>query len=298
MSCQELFLKYLKFEKRCSDHTITAYKKDLSQFADFITVNGSFFDVKKIKRKDVRDWVVFLSEKGDIPKTISRKVTSLKSFYKFLMRRGVVDKTPADAVIVPKLTKKLPYFLDEKSINSLLDNGYFKKDFEGIRDKLIISLFYDTGIRLSELKNLKDRDIREKEFSIRVLGKNNKERIIPYPRSMEKLVCEYLLIRNKKKSGIFPFFFVTLKGKPLYDKLIYRVVEKYLSMVTTLEKKSPHVLRHTFATHLLNRGADLNAVKELLGHSNLVATQIYTHTSMDKIQHVYKQAHPWGEEKL
>lgn len=157
-------------------------------------------------------------------------------------------------------------------------------------------MFYDTGIRLSELKNLKDSDIRENEFSIRVLGKNNKERIIPYPRSMGNLVSEYLLIRNKEKSGNFPVLFVTLKGKPLYDKLIYRVVEKYLSLVTTLEKKSPHVLRHTFATHLLNRGADLNAVKELLGHSNLVATQIYTHTSMEKIQHVYKQSHPWGEE--
>ncbi|MBK5202207.1 MAG: tyrosine-type recombinase/integrase [Prolixibacteraceae bacterium] len=296
MSCQESFLKYLKFEKRCSDHTITAYKEDLFQFAAFITVNKGFFDVHDIGRRDVRDWVVSLSEKGYLSKTISRKVTSLKSFYKFLMRRGVVDKTPTDAVIVPKMSKKLPYFLDEKSINSLLDNGYFKKDFEGIRDKLIISLFYDTGIRLSELKNLKDSDIRENEFSIRVLGKNNKERIIPYPRSMGNLVSEYLLIRNKEKSGNFPVLFVTLKGKPLYDKLIYRVVEKYLSLVTTLEKKSPHVLRHTFATHLLNRGADLNAVKELLGHSNLVATQIYTHTSMEKIQHVYKQSHPWGEE--
>ena len=298
MSCQESFLKYLKFEKRCSDHTITAYKEDLFQFAAFITVKKGFFDVNDIGRRDVRDWVVSLSEKEDAPKTISRKVTSLKSFYKFLMRRGVVDKTPVDAVIVPKMSKKLPYFLDEKSINSLLDNGYFKKDFEGIRDKLIISLFYDTGIRLSELKNLKDSDIRENEFSIRVLGKNNKERIIPYPRSLEKLVSEYLLIRNKEISGNFPVFFVTLKGKPLYDKLIYRVVEKYLSLVTTLEKKSPHVLRHTFATHLLNRGADLNAVKELLGHSNLVATQIYTHTSMEKIQHIYKQAHPWGEDML
>jgi len=296
MSCQESFFKYLKFEKRCSDHTITAYKKDLFQFAEFIAADRGYFDVKKIGRKDVRAWVVSLSEKGYLSKTISRKVTSLKSFYKFLMRRGVVDKTPADAVIVPKMSKKLPYFLDEKSINSLLDNGYFKNDFEGIRDKLIISLFYDTGIRLSELKTLKDMDIREKEFSIRVLGKNNKERIIPYPRSMENLVSEYLLIRNKIKSGSFPFFFVTLKGKPLYDKLIYRVVEKYLSIVTTLEKKSPHVLRHTFATHLLNRGADLNAVKELLGHSNLVATQVYTHTSMEKINRVYKQSHPWGEE--
>jgi len=296
MSCQESFFKYLKFEKRCSDHTITAYKKDLFQFAEFIAADRGYFDVKKIGRKDVRAWVVSLSEKGYLSKTISRKVTSLKSFYKFLMRRGVVDKTPADAVIVPKMSKKLPYFLDEKSINSLLDNGYFKNDFEGIRDKLIISLFYDTGIRLSELKTLKDMDIREEEFSIRVLGKNNKERIIPYPRSMENLVSEYLLIRNKIKSGSFPFFFVTLKGKPLYDKLIYRVVEKYLSIVTTLEKKSPHVLRHTFATHLLNRGADLNAVKELLGHSNLVATQVYTHTSMEKINRVYKQSHPWGEE--
>ena len=296
MSYQESFLKYLQFEKRCSDNTVIAYRKDLDQFEDFLFKKVGDFNILDVDSKLVRSWIVFLMEKGDLPKTVARKVTALKSFYKFLMRQQLLDKTPMDTVVTPKVPKKLPFFVDEDSLNTLLDNGYFSNDFEGIRDKLIISLFYGTGVRLSELTNLKDQDIYQHEMLIRVLGKNKKERIVPYPRGINPLIDAYILARN----DLFPeresTFFITSKGCHIYVKLVYRVVNKYLSFVTTLEKKSPHVLRHTFATHLLNRGADLNAVKELLGHSNLAATQIYTHTSTEKLQHIYKQAHPWGGE--
>ncbi len=296
MSYQESFLKYLKFEKRCSDNTVIAYKKDLDQFEDFLFKAVGDFNVLDVDSKQVRNWVVSLMEQGDLPKTVARKVTALKSFYKFLMHQQLLDKTPMDTVVTPKIPKKLPFFVDENSLNVLLDNGYFSNDFEGIRDKLIISLFYGTGIRLSELTNLKDQDVYPHETLIRVLGKNKKERIVPYPRSINLLIDEYISERNDMFPEQGTVFFITSKGRPVYVKLVYRVVNKYLSLVTTLEKKSPHVLRHTFATHLLDRGADLNAVKELLGHSNLAATQIYTHTSTEKLQSIYKQAHPWGGE--
>ncbi len=292
MTHQESFLKYLRFEKRCSDHTIVAYKKDLDQFEEYLFNTVGDFNVLEVTNKQIRTWVVLLMEKGLTAKTVNRKVTSLKSFYKYLMRQELIDSTPLTSVPLPKVPKKLPYFLDENSLHTLLDNGYFKNDFEGIRDKLIVSLFYGSGIRLSELINLKEKDISFGETLIRVLGKNNKERIVPYPRSMNKLFEEYIQLRDSYFDQVNASFFLTKKGKPVYEKLVYRVVKKNLSLVTTLEKKSPHVLRHTYATHLLNRGADLNAVKELLGHSNLAATQIYTHTTTEKLQSIYKQAHP------
>ncbi|RKD87944.1 tyrosine-type recombinase/integrase [Mangrovibacterium diazotrophicum] len=292
MSYQESFLKYLRFEKRCSDHTVVAYKKDLDQFEEFLFKTVGDFNVLKVDSKMVRSWVVSLMDGGMAAKTVNRKITSLKSFYKFLLRQELIEVTPMDSVISPKVPKKLPYFVDEGSLHRLLDNGYFRNDFEGVRDKLILSLFYGTGMRLSELVNLKDSDIRQSETLLRVLGKNNKERIVPYPRSLNNLIGEYLNMRETEFGNNSPQFFVTSKGKPVYHKLIYRVVYNHLALVTPLEKKSPHILRHSYATHLLNRGADLNAVKELLGHSNLAATQVYTHTSTEKLQSIYKQAHP------
>ncbi len=292
MSHQESFLKYLRFEKRCSDHTIVAYKKDLDQFEEYLFKTVGDFNVLEVDSKLVRAWVVELMENGMKPKTVNRKITSLKSFFKYLLREELIEKTPMISVISPKVPKKLPYFVDEGSLHRLLDNGYFRNDFEGIRDKLIVSLFYGTGIRLAELANLKGSDIHQSETLIRVLGKNNKERIVPYPRSLNNLIGEYLKARAVEFERDFSHFFVTAKGKAVYHKLVYRVVNSNLALVTPLEKKSPHVLRHSYATHLLNRGADLNAVKELLGHSNLAATQVYTHTSTEKLQSIYKQAHP------
>ena len=292
MTFQESFLNYLRFEKRCSDHTVVAYKKDLGQFDEFMSQTVGDFDYTAVTNKHIRGWIVSLMEARQTPKTVTRKITALKSFYKFLMRQELVDTNPADGVITPKIRKKLPVYVQEKNLNALLDNGYFSSDFTGIRDNLIISFLYGTGIRRAELVKLKDSDIRIQESLIRVLGKNNKERIIPYPRPLNILIQEYIEARDKEFPEKCGYLFVTDKGEPVYEKLIYRVVTKNLSMVTTIEKKSPHVLRHSYATHLLDNGADLNAVKELLGHSNLAATQVYTHSSTEKLQRVYKQAHP------
>ena len=292
MSHQESFINYLKYEKRHSHLTAIAYKKDLDQFEEFYVKTIGDFNVEGINDKIARMWVVELMDKGISARTVNKKISALKSFYKYLLRFEVVKENNLDNVIVPKVRKKLPQFVEEKNLDHLLDDGYFGKDFEALRDKLILSLLYGTGVRLSELMHLKDADIHTSEFLIKVLGKRNKERIVPYPRSLNQLIEEYKSERIRLFGSPAECLLLTEKGKPVYEKLIYRVVNKYLSMVTTLDKKSPHVLRHSFATHMLNRGADLNAVKEMLGHANLSATQIYTHTSLEKIRKVYRQAHP------
>ncbi|MDO8928559.1 MAG: tyrosine-type recombinase/integrase [Bacteroidota bacterium] len=292
MSHQESFINYLRYEKRYSHLTAIAYKKDLDQFEEFFVKTIGDFNVEEINDKTVRSWIVDLMDSGLTARTVNKKVSALKSFNKYLMRLEVVKENNLVNVIVPRIRKKLPHFVEEKQLNHLLDDGFFGKDFEALRDKLIISLLYGTGIRLAELMNLKDSDIYQTEFLIKVLGKRNKERIVPYPRSLNVLIEQYRTERTRLFGSPVPYLLLTEKGNPAYEKLIYRVVSKYLTLVTTIDQKSPHVLRHTFATHLLNRGADLNAVKELLGHSNLSATQIYTHTSLEKIQKVYRQAHP------
>ena len=294
MTHQESFINFLMYEKRYSVHTLTAYKKDLDQFVQFCTIVVGDFDVKEISSDLIRGWVVHLMENGNTPKTIKRKTTTLRSLFKFLMIEGVITENPMRGLVLPKVRKKLPCFVEEKSMAHLLDDGFFSDDFKSIRDKLIISLLYGTGIRLSELMNLKDSDIDTNNCLVKVLGKRKKERIVPYPRSMNSLLNQYFEIRNKTIEFTPESLLVTEKGKKVYEKLIYRVVTANLEKVTSLEKKNPHVLRHTYATHLLNRGADLNAVKELLGHSNLSATQIYTHITFEKLHNIYKQAHPRG----
>lgn len=292
MSHQESFINYLKYEKRYSHLTAIAYKKDLDQFEEFFVKTIGDFNVEKIDDQVARKWVIDLMDSGYTARSVNKKISALKSFYKYLMRLELVAENRLNNVIVPKVRKKLPQFVEEKNLDHLLDDGLFGQDFEAIRDKLIVSLFYGSGIRLSELMHLQDSDLNQSESLVKVLGKRNKERIIPYPRSLNELINQYKLLRSELFGSKTATLFVTSTGKPVYEKLIYRVVNKYLALVTTIDKKSPHVLRHTFATHMLNRGADLNAVKEMLGHSNLSATQIYTHTSLDKIQKVYRQAHP------
>ena len=294
MSYQESFINYLEFEKRCSSHTVVAYKNDLDQFVQFSTEVVGEFNVKKTDGKLVRNWIVYLMESKLSARSVNRKITTVKSFFKYLMKEQIVEKNPATYLALPKIRKKLPNFVEENNLHHLLDDGMFDVDFKGIRDKLIITLLYGTGIRLSELLLLKDSDFNTKMGLIKVLGKRKKERIIPYPASINSLLEEYHNIRNSEIGLNSERLLVTEDGKPVYEKLIYRVVTNNLAKVTLLEKKSPHVLRHTYATHLLNKGADLNAVKELLGHANLAATQIYTHTSFERLHDIYKQAHPRG----
>ncbi len=287
------FLKYLQYEKRYSPHTVVSYTNDLNQFYSYCQEADIDFSPLYIKHHAIRAWVVKLMDEGFSPRTVNRKITTLKSFYKFLLREELIEFNPMDRVVAPKIRKRLPEFIAEEQINSLLDNYEFGRDFEGVRNRMIIEMFYATGIRLAELVNLKIVSVDTKKCSIKVLGKRNKERIVPYSKSLNNTITEYLDVRGKLEVITDnDFFYLTKKGNKVYDKLVYRVVNKYLQFVTTMKKKSPHILRHTFATHLLNNGADLNSIKELLGHSNLAATQIYTHNTYEKLKDVYKQAHP------
>ncbi len=294
MEYQDAFLDYLKYERRMSPHTCNAYKNDLDQFVQFCNTMVGDFDIKGVDAKLIRSWIIYLMENEISARSVNRKVSTLKSFYKYLMKLEITETNPVQNITLPKVRKKLPSFVDENSMNVLLDGGFFEKDFLGTRDKLIITLLYGTGIRLAELVSLQEKDIDMDQSLIKVLGKRNKERIIPYPKELNKLIREYMELRNKEFEGTTPYFLVTGKGDKVYDKLIYRVVKNKLGGITSLEKKSPHILRHTFATHLLNKGADLNAVKELLGHANLSATQVYTHTTFEKLQKIYEKTHPRG----
>ncbi len=294
MSHQESFLKYLKYEKRFSPHTWVAYKNDLNQFLQYYTKVAGEFDVKKVDSKLLRSWVISLMENNISASSVNRKVSTIKSFFKYLMKQEVVDNNPVVNIPLPKIRKKLPFFVEESNLHHLLDDGYFQDNFEGLRDKLIIGLLYGTGVRLAELLNLKESDINKKEYLIKVLGKRNKERIIPYPRELNNIIDAYLVLKREQFGNGGGWLLLTGKGDKIYEKLIYRVVKNNLAKVTSLEKKSPHVIRHSYATHLLNNGAELNAVKELLGHASLAATQVYTHTTFKKMQNIYEQTHPRG----
>ncbi|MBL7842450.1 MAG: tyrosine-type recombinase/integrase [Cyclobacteriaceae bacterium] len=289
----ESFLKYLQYEKRVSQHTLTAYQNDLDQFLTFLK---EVFPDHLPETSDygiIRSWIIQLVDSGIKPTSVNRKIASLKTFYKFLMRQEVIKKNPMTKIRVLKTQKRLPSFVKEADMINLLDHVVFDDTLEGWRDKLILELFYATGIRLSELITLKESQLDIRSHTIKVLGKRNKERVIPFHKSIVPILKEYQQIRNKevdmKKHG---FVFVTDNGDPCYPMMVYRIVKKYLNDNTTSEKRSPHVLRHTYATHLLNKGAEINAVKDLLGHSSLAATQVYTHNSMEKIKKAYDQAHP------
>lgn len=293
MSYIESFLNWLRFEKRYSPHTIRSYHTDLNQFMTFLSSIEQISDGTAADYKDIRSWIVYLMEKNITPRSVNRKITTLKSYYKYLMRQQIIPNNPMDKILPPKSGKRLPGFVEQEKMDILLNNVDFGEDFKGVRNRLLIDVLYITGMRLSELINLTHRSIQLNDQSIKVLGKRNKERIIPFNPAYVQIFRDYIELKGKT----FPhpghdYFFVTDKGKPLYEKFVYRIVNKYLRFVTTMEKRSPHILRHTFATHMLNRGADLNAIKEILGHSNLSATQIYTHTTFEKLKTIYKQAHP------
>ncbi|MBC6399869.1 MAG: tyrosine-type recombinase/integrase [Ekhidna sp.] len=285
------FLKYLSSEKRYSGHTLIAYKRDLEQFQSYLKAEFEISGFDEVKHVHLRSWIVELTDLELSPVSVNRKIATLKSFYKFLVAREYLEANPAEELKPLKTDRKLPSFIKESEVSLLLDSIEYNPDFEGQRDKLLLELFYSTGIRLAELKNLKDNDINFYENTIRVLGKRNKERILPVNNSLIQLIRKYLNLKKTEGMGS-TFLLLTDAGKPLYPMFIYRKIKSYLSLVTTQSKKSPHVLRHTFATHLLNKGADLNAVKDLLGHTSLAATQVYTHNSIEKLKEAFNQAHP------
>ncbi|HTF81071.1 MAG TPA: tyrosine-type recombinase/integrase [Cytophagales bacterium] len=289
----ERFLNYIKYEKRYSKHTSVSYKNDLEAFAVFILKEFSIENLSEINTQHIRSWLMHLSEQSLTEKSINRKIATLKSFYKFLQKQEHIFANPADRIRTLKAPKKLPTFVQEAPMQALLEKIPFTEDFKGVRDKLIIELLYGTGIRLSELIGMTEYQVNGNSNILKVLGKGDKERIIPINHSLSQLIKDYLV---KKKEvcadNTCEYFIVTDNYKKTYPMFILRIVKRYLSYVTTNDKKSPHTLRHTFATHLLNRGADLNAIKELLGHSSLAATQVYTHNSIDKLKSVFEKAHP------
>lgn len=284
------FIQYISSEKRLSKHTVLAYQNDLLQFETFIKNEFPELTFETISFSEIRNWIVQLSDNKLDSKSINRKMATLKSFYKYLSRHKLIELDPTIKLKSLKITKNLPSFVKENEMNLLLDTQAYGLDFEGLRDKLVIELIYGTGIRLSELINLSEADLDIYNRQIKVTGKRNKQRIIPINKLLMELFGNYLIEKHTKFGS--NLLILSDSGKKAYPMLIQRITEKYLALNTNLKKKSPHVLRHTFATHLLNEGADLNAIKDLLGHSSLAATQVYTHNSIKKLKDVHKLAHP------
>ena len=285
------FLTFLQFEKRYSSHTIVAYTNDLVQFVDFMETQYDSIAIDHIKGTMVRTWLASLKESALTGKSLNRKISSLKSFFKFQIQKGLLDKSPMETVVSPKISKRLPAFVAEQDMDQLLLNLSFAEGWKGFTEKMVIQLFYATGMRLSELIQCKQNQVDLNKRQIKVLGKGNKERILPISQDIADELRTYISQKTEIATAV-PNLFVTEKGKPLQPRAVYTFVKFYLSQVTTLQKKSPHVLRHSFATHLMNNGADLNAVKELLGHSSLAATQVYTHNTIEKLKEVFAKAHP------
>jgi integrase/recombinase XerC len=294
------FLDYLKFEKRYSPHTFISYQTDILSFFDFLEVQFGEVRIQDITHGFVRSWLADLKEKGIASKSINRKISTLRSFFKYHLKTGGIETTPMGKVISPKSGKRLPVFIKEDETRKLMETlSQSTEDWKTLNAKMLITLFYTTGMRLSELINLKEKQFDAGRSQIKVLGKGNKERVIPVGKEAVKNIEEYKRLKKKEfapkddfEAKMEDFLLVTEKGKKLYPKYAYLLVKEYLGQAGTLDKKSPHVLRHTFATHLMNSGADLNAVKELLGHSSLASTQVYTHNSIEKLRNVYKKAHP------
>ena len=289
----ESFIKYLTYEKRASPHTITSYRNDLLQFHSFLKHYAPGLPVASADHQEIRAWIVDLANKRNAARSINRKVSTLRSFYKFLQRRNHIKKNPTHKVRALKAQYPLPHFVQENDLFKLLDTCEFTEDFSGSRDRMMLELLYGTGIRLSEMINLQSDQVDPVKGTIKVDGKGSKERMVPVHQSLLSLMTTYQAHKNEHfGAAAAPFFLVTDKGDPCYPMMVYRTVRKYLDQYTTIGKRSPHVMRHTFATHLLDNGADLHAIKDLLGHATLAATQMYTHNSIEKLKEIFDQAHP------
>ena len=287
------FLKYIQVERNYSVQTIRAYGDDLRQFFVFCNIEPNKEGIEQVNHRLVRSWLAHLLNTKHSARTVNRKISSLRSFYKYLLKQGVVANNPMQKIVAPKTSNKMPFFLSQQEADNLLNSLDYSQEFFGLRDLLVIELFYFVGLRVSELVNLKESDVSISNCSVKIFGKGSKERLVPLHPDVLKLLQSYIQQKhNRYPSKQMPYLIVSSTGNKSYPQLLYRIVKKYLSLVTPLEKKSPHVLRHTFATHLLNQGADINAIKELLGHASLSTTQIYTHTSVETLKNAYKQAHP------
>ena len=291
------FLDYLRYERNYSNYTIEAYSKDLRQFEEYVKLNKeSVFVPGDVDADLVRSWIVSLMDEKISPVSVNRKLSSLKSFFKFLMKQGSISVNPLRLITGPKTKKPLPYFVRDKEMELLLDGDGFDEDFEGVRDRLILEMLYDTGIRRSELIGIQDSDVDFGAMQIRVTGKRNKQRLIPFAEGLKNLIQAYTEVRNREVGSESGWFFVRKNGEQLSAGIVYTIVKKKLSEIPTLAKRSPHVLRHSIATSMLNNGAELNAVKELLGHSSLASTSVYTHTTFEELKKVY-HAHPRAQKE-
>ena len=285
------FFDYLEIEKKYSSNTIEAYRNDLNVFSRYLSDEFNITNINNTNYSFIRSWIVDLVNKGISNRSINRKITSLNSYFKFVLKIDLINENPLTNHKALKTQKKIQLPFSENEMLSVLDLDNYEDNFTGVRDRLIIDLFYTTGIRRIELIQLKILDVNINNKHIKVLGKRNKERIIPLIDSTINILNKYLSCRDELKSEE-TFLFITNKGKPVYEKLIYRIINKYFDTISTKVKKSPHIIRHSFATHLLNNGADLNSVKDLLGHSSLAATQVYTNRSIDEIKKVFAKSHP------
>ncbi len=289
------FLQYIRYEKNYSSHTVLSYQIDIEQLHDFILTHKGYFDPEKLTSDELREWIIALMDVGEKPSSVKRKISAVRSFYKFLNLKKLTTNNPTLKIIAPKVPKSLPKFFYEKDLDNCLEVSKNNCNFEGVRNSLIIELIYQTGLRRSEVAGLEDKDVDTSKRQLKVLGKGNKERVVPFGMKLAKMIDDYRIIRNQEVEISTTKFFVHAKGISLNPMHIYNVVRKLMGAVTTQEKRSPHVLRHTFATSLLNDGADVNAIKELLGHETLVATQVYTHASFEKIKSIYERTHPRGK---
>lgn len=287
------FLDYLKYEKRYSLHTLVSYQTDLDAFFNFLQQTFGDLSIEKISHNAIRSWLAALKEHGLAARSINRKISTLKSFFKYHLKTGKLKVSPMTKVISPKTGKRLPVFVNEADTEQIIHALNQSTDnWKLLNAKMLISIFYETGMRLSELINLKEKQVDFSRSHIKALGKGNKERIIPVGKEIIATIKEYIGMKKKEIGNAEDFLLVTEKGKKIYPKYAYLLVNQFLGQISTLDKKSPHVLRHTFATHLMNNGADLNAVKELLGHSSLASTQVYTHNTIEKLKEVHKKSHP------